>query len=74
MSDNRTTNDLLLQVLEGQQQLIAEFSEHKGEINNRVSVLESGAKWGRLMTYIVNPALGIAAAVSMHFGVPLGKR
>jgi hypothetical protein len=74
MSEGRTTNDLLLQVLEGQQQLLGEFKEHKGEVNERVSQLESGAKWNKLMTYVVNPMLGIAAAVAMHFGIPMPGR
>jgi hypothetical protein len=71
----RTTNDLLLQVLEGQQQLLGEFKEHKGQVNQRVDALESTAKWNKIMSYIVNPAMGIIAAIAMHFGIPImGKR
>lgn len=40
-AENRTTNDLLVQLVDGQAQLLKEFSEHKGEANARIKALET---------------------------------
>jgi hypothetical protein len=74
MSD-KTTNDLLCQLVEGQTALLGEFREHKGKTEARLEQVESTAKWNKIMTYVVNPAIGLLSAVALHFGVPIvGRR
>lgn len=72
MSENRTTNDLLMQILDQQTDLIGEFREHKGVIDTRVKAIEDGRKWEKIMSYAVNPALAILVAVAAHFGIKVG--
>lgn len=72
MSDNRTTNDLLITILEQQTELIGEFREHKGAIDTRVKTIEDGRRWEKVMTYAVNPALAILVAIAAHFGIKVG--
>lgn len=72
MSENRTTNDLLLTILEQQTDLIGEFREHKGAIDTRVKTIEDSRKWEKVMSYAVSPALSVLVAIAAHFGIRVG--
>jgi hypothetical protein len=70
MSD-KTTNDLLCQLVEGQAQLLGEFREHKGKTDAKIESLESDRKWNRIVTYVVTPFLMVGTAVARHLGAKI---